>query len=340
MQQNRERAGNYPLTYPERMSTKEVLWLAEDDRISTAGKLVYLLETVPGALRDGMTEEDVQLSARMSWSLISWNRNGRAIVRIDEDLERMLLETDLPKSLEAAPNAPWDSFFIPVNSEFIVEHWDSGEHAVEGIFLTRDRIKISSAPDAKVADGWIILVVGVDKGGFGNDPYRKDDALHYASIVPGLPLMDAIGGYKYKGLVEAARIAINLLLLWESENCPLLRKEKSPRIPKSPKKLKRIQRQGRSTAKYWHVAIDEKTYGRTKKAMRSAEGYDGPMHKTLVRGHYNHYWVSETDTPLEKKVTEDGKIRYKVRRFIAPHWAWRRGEGKPAEGASHYKAVP
>jgi hypothetical protein len=283
----------------------------------------------------GTPESDKQLTCRVSWAYTQWMRSDKPIIRLSAQLQEFLLDIDLPDTLDELPPMPWDGFWVSLHG-FLLQDEKGESYEVDGVYLAKDtmRMREKVQPDGsrKTLDepeqepG--ILVIGVSKGRTGVqslDSYQRDDILHYFGIAPGSPLREDTQQYGM-GTEEIARIAVNLLLLWSAQGNPMQLEERIPQKPKSPKKVKRLARRGKSVEKYWFVSLDP-AYS-TPTQSRPDDGYDGPLHLTTVRGHYRTYWVRDTEgaAVLDTKKNATGKTLRKVRRFIYPHKAWRRGE--------------
>jgi hypothetical protein len=303
----------YSKTYPEMLDGEfGGRGIPGAEEFYCSGQFLGMLENLPYEARD------LQLTARMSWAYTQWLRSSRPIIRLDRELVDLLLQTDLPDELEELPPIPWDGFWVEVSGFDLLDD-ETGIHEAEGVFVCKDFMRLKE--DVATRDGFLLLAVGEDKRRSKDNGFFRDDTVHYVGIVANHPLRDY-----HRGVGDVCRIVVNLLLLWSAQNSPLQVKKNTPIPPKSPKKLKRLARQGKSLEKYWQVTVDPAFQGHEK--AEKPENWEGPTHLTTVRGHYRCYWVSDTEgaAALGTKTSSTGKTLSKVRRFIAPHRAWRQGE--------------
>jgi hypothetical protein len=312
---------HFDKTYPEKLSTifpggK----IPGSDRAVCSGSFLRMMGEAGIFHSD---KSDLELTARMSWAYTQWNRAERPILRIDEDLCQVLMDTDLPEELEVLPDVPWDGFYLVLPPIFDLIDDRTGAHKAEGLYLCKDLMR-QDKEATTVVEGFLVVAVGDDKRASPNS-LDRDDTIHYFGLVANKPIREVIRGYGH-GTVEASRIVLNLLLLWGSQNNPVTMSKMTPSQPKSPKKLKRLERRGKSLQKYFQLSLKE---GFLSDAVDESEKkeWDGEMHVTLVRGHYSYYWVLDPEgaATLGERSSKTGKTLYKVRRFIAPHRAWRRG---------------
>tara|TARA_R110002126_G_scaffold45447_1_gene128837 strand:- start:807 stop:1805 length:999 start_codon:yes stop_codon:yes gene_type:complete len=312
-------------TYPEKMAdTFKGEPIPGSDGFSCSGS--FLHSFAKWEEFQGWSAEDLALSARLSWSFTQWLRADKPIIRLDRALLDVLMNTSLPDELDELPPVPWEGFYVEVEGFKLLDD-ATGEHEAEGVFVCKDRMHPSKGDDS-VIDALLFMAVGEDKGPENKDsPMFRDDTIHYFGVIAGKPLRETMHTYGH-GVVAACRVVMNLLLLLSSQNNPLLLTRNVPVPPKSPKKLKRVKRQGRSLEKYWDVTLSPDWHDHKEIDKREIQSWDGPMHITTVRGHYSHYWVTDPGegAVLAKKASSAGKKLCKVRRFIAPFRAWRRGE--------------
>ena len=279
-------------------------------------------------------QDDIDLTTRMSWGYTQWLRSNMPIIRLDPDLVELLLQTDVPDKLEELPPLPWAGFWVEAQGFELVDK-RTGVHAAEGVMACADTMWY----EGRAVDAILLLAVGEDKRGGRNRPSGhasalwRDDSVHYVGIVAEGELRERLKAYGH-GIEEACRIVVNLLLLWTAVNNPLVFRETTIDPPKGIKKQKRLESQKRSTQKYWHVSVNP-----AFRDHKRVEGEDsgGPRHLASVRGHFRCYWVTDpyarTEATargvavLDEKISPTGKVLCKIRKFIAPHWAWRKGEG-------------
>lgn len=270
-------------------------------------------------------DQDINLTGRMTYAYEMWRSAGKAILRLDPKVVEMCRNTDLPEKLPELPELPFDAFWVDLDGEFSLLDEKTGYHKIEGFIVTKDRMVPKGFKSLIGTPSWLILAIGEDRNQNKNGVMNRDDSIQYFGIMPDLDLMESLDEENFPGLQDVTKILVNMILMWSSDDAIVLEAE-TPTMPKSPKKLARLKRRGISSEKYWKVGVSP-----TLKQKRAArpDDYDGPMYLATVRGHYRTYWVNE-EPPKEKKLAErlvGGKVSYKIRRFIAPHTAWRRGEG-------------
>lgn len=291
--------------------------------------LAQLPWTCSGELREAMSElegkhrpVDLEVSCRVTWAGIQWARNGRPILKINEELRNILLMTEPPEeALDVLPNLPFEGFYIVVDGFDLLNH-ETGNHQIEGIYVCRDKMRRSAA-STEAVDALLLCAIGEDKGGKSEDLLRND-TINYCGIVAGEKLhflQDLVGGK------ETIQVVLNLLFLWNSEGSPITTKTVIPaREKKSPKKLKKLARK-HSLSKYITLGLREGFITRNEVRADSVQGWSGPTHITMVRGFFRRYWVNDPKGAqvLQRKAAGE-REQYLIRKFVAPHPALRRGE--------------
>jgi hypothetical protein len=309
-------------SYPEKLEDLFKGPIPGSEDFSCSGSFLHVFDT-----SQGWDDKDLALTARLGWAFTQWMRADKPIIRLEQELIELLMNTSLPDELDELPPVPWDGFYVEVRGFKLLDD-STGEHEAEGVFVCKDRMHPSKG-SSSVIDALLFVAVGEDKGEDKSkgEYLSRDDTIHYFSVIAGKPLRETMHTYGH-GVVTACRIVMNLLLLLSSQNNPLQLTRNVPVPPKSPKKLKRIKGQGRSLEKYWDVTLSPEFRDHKEIDKKEVQSWDGPMHITTVRGHYSHYWVGDPGegAVLAKKTSTTGKKLCKVRRFIAPFRAWRRGE--------------
>lgn len=316
-------------TYPELLHDMFGGHIPGADRARCSGDFLSILERTFSQRR--FSHEDLHLTCRMAWCYTQWLNSSRPIVRMSQELVEYLLDIDLPDSLEELPPLPWDGFWIVVEGFDLIDP-TTGAHGVEGVYVSKDfmlarqeGIGARVARKGEAVTGYLVMGVGETAGGGVRRNAWADDTIHYIGITANNPLRSRVVEYGH-GMEKTIRVVLNLLLLWTAQDNPLAVGTETPPVPKSPKKLKRLERQSRSLQKFWRVSLQPGSTHHTRTEERP--DWDGPMHLTTVRGHYRCYWVADTQgaAALGEKTSSSGKTLTKVRRFIYPHRAWRRGE--------------
>lgn len=269
------------------------------------------------------SEGDLNVSVRVTWGAVQWERSGRPILRMTDELRDVLIKTDVPDTVDVLPDMPFDGMYLIVDGGFELFDKTSGMHRIEGIYVAKDRLRRSDKSNESV-EGILVMAIGEDKGGSKSGMLR-DDTIQYFGIIPN-------GNLRFReaemvGFRETLRVVLNLLFLWNVEGSPVTMTSKTPSTPKSSAKKKKLDRRGFSTAKYIELGIKREFVSRDVERSQVAN-WDGPTHIAYVRGHFRKYWVSDPKGAqvLGEKDSESGKKMICIRRFIAPHRALRRGE--------------
>ena len=117
---------------------------------------------------------------------------------------------------------------------------------------------------------------------------------------------------------DATRLVTNLLMAIQSDY--ITHENVVPVAPKSPKKLAKAARHGKSFAPYSIIKLGSRKSGGDS-ATRSAHT-EGTGKDRIIRGHWNHYWVLqsnvESDVVLGRKIRDNKEDLCKVRRWIRP----------------------
>jgi len=269
----------------------------------------------------------MRLQAILSWAMYQWETQGRVILRMDHDLATALLNTRMEDTpVETLPELPFDGFYIHCPNVFRVYNRQTGIHKGEGIYVFRDSILPYAGAD-KMVPALGFLAIGEDLSRQSTLP--GNDAVIYSFLIAGKCVDDPmLGGLE--GIREAIHIAMNFLLLFNSEEALSILAVKPP-VPKSPKKLKRIERRGLSTHKYFDVTLkNKKPWGERVDRQHQPQDWDGPWHVATVPGFFRRYWYKYPPEGVHviATKTKDNALWFCTRKFIAPHEAWRRGQAR------------
>lgn len=290
-----------------------------EERVTSSASVLEIM------LRAGMKFEDVETSGRVSFAMMQWHHSGKPILHLSPELQQMLLATDLPKSIEELPELSFDGFYLVVPGGFFLSDPVSGLHEIEGIYLCRDRW-IRRDGIGEIEDGILVCAIGEDKGNPDTASGQVlNDSIHFFGLLSNEKL-DRLTNHKKDGLEEVLRIVINLILLWDTEESPVTQKVVKPPEKKSPKKQKRMARRHISNLKYIELGVRPGYWNRS--VVGDVPAGEGPVHVTMVRGHFRTYWVCDAKEArvLDTRKSAKDVTTYKVRKFIKPHAAYRRGE--------------
>jgi len=339
---------HYPVVHPEYMLTNDVqddLWpvqrpvlfphLAKAPEIEGAESFVKYCDQAQARIF-APTTDMLRTSMILHWAVVSWVRNGKHLVRLEEGLLQALLRSKPPEVLDELPPLPWDSFYLALEDcGLTVWNTDTGAHEVEGVYVFRDCIEHGTKP----AIGF--LVTGHDKG--------FDGALYYiderANLEAQLPRNDAIWHcYNYAGKppfkpkwhdgdkhVDCAKLvgAIHVLLqmlacgkdVLESDSVDPLSTVKAK---KRKGHIKKLRRRGRSERAYQVIRLSQEV----RKTRKGSQ--DGPRGAytawRTISGHPRRFWskTKPTDRPVLATEEREGVTYYCYRRYVLPFEA-RRG---------------
>ena len=267
----------------------------------------------------------------MMYSWWQWSEAGRVVLRLDEDLTRLLMSTPLPKGpIDPLPSLPWNGFYLVPAPLFSLTHKDTGAHLIEGTYISTDRSRVSQTAEAGPT---IFTLSAGDDRLKGADPARRDDCLQYAALHQGHPIRS--GRDEFPGLEDALRVAVNFLLLWNSASRAELEMEKREE-PSSPthlsaKKRRRWDRQnvGRSTLPYFQLGLKCRA-----KSHRTGTTDSEATHEVLLGRFWRDHWMLEENVPdgvqvvKTGRVSQTGKPMVAVNKLIEPHRAWRHGRSR------------
>lgn len=327
-------------TFPERLS--ETFWMEALRRTRVPGES-FREDCV--RLANAMAAEQLTQEIVLSrWMQLRWEECGRVVVRLAEDLQATLLQTEVPATFDTLEYLPWHAFWIDIRGAGIRNwHEESGYHDAHGIMLTRidDVLNIAIHGTAKETS---LMDELSDTDGLGDNTFaflniRTGDNL--GEVLKRIPQGLAS---TWEGFDQAMRLALNLLLLWSVEGGILKGKEILPVAPKSPSKRKVRERKGESFLKYWKIGFREAALreqaARVAAAVRDAHEEGTEWHIAIVRGHFRTVWrktrPAEGVATLQTKPDGAGGTWYATRKFVMPHPALRRGK---AAKVTQVKAV-
>jgi len=187
--------------------------------------------------------------------------------------------------------------------------------------------RLKTSPTDVMERAILVLMVGESRGpvvhqtirahGKDFDAVWRDDALLSFWVFTEDSGRIVDGSLEHTRL-EATRLVTNLLMAIQSDY--ITQEKVVPVAPKSPKKLAKAARHGKSFAPYSIIKLGSRKSGGepTNKTTHT----EGTGKDRIIRGHWNHYWVlqsnAEQDVVLGRKTREDKEDLCKVRRWIRP----------------------
>ena len=326
-------------------------WLVASGSISGFEMLSPLLESCTSSghvgqiltevfLQSGMDPaETMGSSPRLMWAAHQWSRSGMPIYRMEDELQSMLINTEIPNTLEALPKMPFPCIYIACDN-FMVWNEETGMHTSEGVYIIQDMVRRTE--DAAPEPGYMFIAVGKAKetGRVVDDPFTgkrlsaeeiRDDALAWGSVIPDVDLR--VIKNSPKGFEEGIRLGLNFLLLWNATGGHLKQTRVTPTLPQG-KKLKRFQRQHKSAAPFYLITLRDRA--EAKRVKDEISNWTGPVHETLIAGFYRRHWLKSPGEAqvLGTKTNEKGTPLSCVWKYISPHLALRRGGVR--EAAKNY----
>jgi hypothetical protein len=338
------------LTHPERM------YATKGTRDALVQPMIRAGVESSGAMREalerfgGMSLHGLEMETLTYWGQIQWQRSGRPLFVLDEDVAFALSKTAPPEDpLVELPQLPFDGMYVALPPVFEIWNNETDMHRVEGLYLVRDKV-IDPDRGGEVVDGIAIMVIGETKP---DDPefiarlkpeYQEyarghNDAVQYGYIVPGLSFSNPrliASSERMPGLKEGIRLAINLLFALTTNAFD--QKIVTPKLPKSPSKLKELQRK-RSTLPYRVLRFDKDLrLERKPRPSGGATETGRTMVAHVVMGHWHRFYAKhplDPSDPKDKlarvlKVEGEGKARtWTISRWVFPY---PRGSGEPRPG--------
>jgi hypothetical protein len=337
----------WPISHPEVILSESIGPLGVDMRklaerirkssINSSGDMAISLGLSQQMLRDHVSP------ILVSWGLIQWINSGEPILRFEEDLSRVLLETPLPASeFNPLPKCPWKCVYLEVpKGLWKIYNNQSGWHDAIGIYIVQDILansenysqvpkdfrggRIISREQSEPAEGLWILGIGENKARPGE---LMDDAVAYAGILPG-KIIFAAKAEDIPGISESINFAMNFLILYNSMDRKVLKfsKRSFPQIGKI-KKIRRLERKGISHHDYLWIS-SRQTTSPTGKSIPMP--WEGPYHQTWVRGHWQRYWITNVPNGVQVLAEKPGKrgdILKQVWKYKSMAPAMRRGEAR------------
>jgi hypothetical protein len=276
--------------------------------------------------------EHLDVQKRLIWAGMQWVRSGMPIYRMEPELQDMLLNTELPDTLTELPHLPLPGLFLACD-RFKVWNNSTGMHQSEGVYIVEDLVRRRDE-GAKPERGYMCISVGKSKDGTATkNPITgewekgeaiRDDALAWGAIIPNVDLKEIKGATQ--GFEDGVRLAMNFLLLWNATGRHLEHKKVSPRMPQG-KKLKRFQRQKKSSSPFFLVTLrDRKEANRIRTEVSS---WTGATHQVLISGFWRRQWLKKPDEGTQvvgKRTNTKGTELSCVWKYIGPHVSTRRGE--------------
>lgn len=327
-------------------------WLVQEGSLSGFDILEPLLEKCQnsghvGAVlaaffqKGGMPREMVSPELqRLSWAALQWRRSGMPIYRMEDELQDMLINTEIPNELEVLPKMPFPCIYIACD-KFRVWNNQTGFHESEGVYIIQDLVKRTKESKAG-EEGYLFIAVGKAKessktikdpttGKMLSGEQLRDDALAWGTVIPNANL-DVIRN-STEGFDEGLRLGLNFLLLWNSTGRHLVQTTVVPTLPMG-KKLKRFERQGKSASPFYLVTLRDRAEASRVKSEIS--NWSGPTHETLIAGFYRRHWLKDPEEAqvIGTKTNAKGTVLSCVWKYISPHVALRRGEAH--KGAKTY----
>ena len=318
----------FPRSHPEWVSRIE--GFDSMNKMVSESKLESSSEIFAFLAQAGFPELGLRMGSILHWALYLWAKAGRRIFRLEPQLAEALMNTELPNEvLDVLPDMPFESFYISAPDVFKVKNMETGIHKGEGVYLFRDFCKISEESTEMVpAIGFLSVGEDLLKNKY---ELMRDDALVYCYAVAGKPFIrDDMK--EWEGAEEAVRLGMNFLLVWNSTEA-LSVKENRPTAPRSQGKMKRLVRRGLSLAPWFGVSLSTHSTRVMNTMPMQPCGWTGLMHRTHIPGFYRRYWVKNDEGAqvLETKTSEVGNVLSCIRKFCAPHKAWRRGAARSQE---------
>lgn len=327
----------------------------EGVRRPTSGHVDHLLTA--------MGDTDVT-HAQLFWALHQWEATGKAIYYVEPGLAEALTHTDYPADTLWDLKLPEKAIYIALHPIFSLEHFETGAHPVEGIYLVYDDVMAKKGEDGKpvwsasgeprdgrsvvVGDPDYLLVHGVAMIGIGaakgyllGMEDARDDAIITTCLTPGMPLKER--EYLYGGVKELMRVAVNLLYMMEkttavhSERVVPEIEYKGSRERNKKRAEQKAHEDGKSLLPYTVLRLSPKV-----KSVRTEPSSKVTTRKlkfaTWVNGHFHDYWVL---SPGDEKVSETkegvgGKLS-RVTRYLTPY---KMGERLPERPVKTVLVVP
>lgn len=319
----------------------------EDSRIPCSGEV--------GAYLSPIGDTDVT-HAQMFWALHQWNQCSKPVYYIEPGLAEALTHTDIPVEKLWDIRLPEKAIYIALPPIFMLDHYESGQHPVEGIYLVHDWAAVRKGADGEPSwanahtpksDGQALITnfdegflhmeaisligIGASRGSLQGMKEARDDAVITTSLVPGMPMN--VREYYYGGCAELIRVVVNLFYMMQKTTA-LEREVVTPTIEFKGGKERNKRRaeekaheDGKSLLPYTILRLSSKARSirsdaPTKESLRKLK------YETWVSGHFHDYWVL---TPADEKVSETkegvGGQLSRITKFITPY---KMGEGLPS----------
>ena len=300
--------------------------------------------------------DDDVTHAQMFWALHQWNACGKPVYYIEPGLAEALTHTDIPVEEMWDIKLPEEAIYIALPPIFNLDHYESGHHPVEGIYLVHDWAAVRKGADGLPSwanahtpregghrlvtsleeeflhrRGISLIGIGASRGNLLGMKEARDDAIITTSLIPGMPL--SIREYCYGGCEELIRVVVNLFYMMQKTTA-LERELVTPTLDYKGGKERNKRRAeekahegGKSLLPYTILRLSSKTksaYGRTPSPAVPVRKL---KYATWVPGHFHDYWVLN---PAGEKVSEvkdgvGGKLN-RVTKYLTPY---KMGEGLP-----------
>lgn len=307
-----------------------------------------------GAYLGTIGDDDVT-HAQMFWALHQWNRCGKPVYYIEPGLAEALTHTDIPVSELWDIKLPEEAVYIALPPIFNLDHYETGHHPVEGVYLVPDWVAVRKGEDGKPswanahtpkADGHRLVTnfeegflhkqgisligIGASRGSINGMKEARNDAIITTALVPGMPMN--VREYYYGGCEELIRVVVNLFYMMQRTTAlerelvtPML-DVKGGRERNKRRAEEKVHKDGKSLLPYTILRLSPKV-----KSVRTEASAKATTRKlkfaTWVSGHFHDYWVLN---PAGEKVSEvkdgvGGKLN-RVTKFLTPY---KMGEGLP-----------
>jgi len=256
---------------------------------------------------------------------------ANAIWWMDEELVHTLMETDPPTDLVDWTNLrlPYPGLFLPFARDTAFRFTTSdGETDLrcEGMYLVEDMVR---HPDTGLDAPALMVVATSEPYGLPKEPSIMSKLTRYASICEGQPMPEATGSPDEVNNARLIRFAVNFALAWRA-NYVATTLVRPAGLPTSAGKIKKLERQGRSTASRTIVTLGSRAMAtRPRNVPGGEEGTDRAAATAhWVRGHWRSYWTLDPKgaPTFGTKVREDGKTLHRLAHWLLP---FHRGATEP-----------
>ena len=287
------------------------------DRVKTVKDLRGLLLQVPGFSSLWSGSLSLEGAAFVPFCFTVTNLDV-PIFRLEEDLAKVLLETEPPEQQELQLPFPVLYLQLPLGL-FQVANDETGLHDVEGIYVADDWVELPLPNGGIRMEKSLAITVAGKAKGYGPEIAgirQPDDALvwfrmWHASYTEAEMNKKRPG--RHSGSSEAGRIIRNLLYALRCDYAGS--RTVTPATPKSSKKKAKLERKG--------GLIPYRVISLTKKPSVQAPGTStkGGTSQRVIRSYWNHYWVLKENIGSKPVLaTRQGKKNtlYRVAIWVIP----------------------